>query len=175
MQHYSGWLQITHDRASQVCIIIQSPTVPPPSGRSVQAWLVQGHYVRLHDQSWHCHTFVFPSPLSLSIGPRSELHHLLCATFQNVLLADATEQQQQRYLAEPLLYWPCDIAGERTNDYYTMSPGWAVMQKLEHQSFAISTGCYLAQMVHIIDYPVAVAGRMVLQNFCFRVSVASIP
>lgn len=36
---------------------------------------------------------------------------------------------------------------------------WLAMQKLEHQSFAISTGCYLAQMVHIIDYPVAaVAG-----------------
>lgn len=28
------------------------------------------------------------------------------------------------------------------------------MQKREHQSSAISTGCYLAQMVHVIDYPV---------------------
>lgn len=56
------------------------------------------------------------------------------------------------------------------------------MQKLEHQSFAISTGCYLAQMVHIIDYPVSgaaavaaplYAAALLLQScsFCFDAAV----
>lgn len=63
-----------------------------------------------------------PLPRPLSIGPRSELNHLLCATFQNVLLADATEQQQQRYLAEPLLLamWCC----RRTNERLLYNVAW---------------------------------------------------
>ena len=44
-----------------------------------------------------------------------------------------------------------------------VSLGQAAMQKRGHQSFAISTGCYLlAQMVHIIDYPVTAAAALLL-------------
>lgn len=51
-----------------------------------------------------------------------------------------------------------------------VSLGQPAMQKREHQSFAISTGCYLAQMVHIIDYPVtaAAAGRSLAKFLLLR-------
>lgn len=49
-----------------------------------------------------------------------------------------------------------------------VSPGQSAMQKREHQSFAISTGCYLAQMVHIIDYPVTAAAGVAGSGHCHQ-------